>query len=89
MTECRDLGLDPLVATLESIERSDPLSGREREIVTELATGLSNRQIADRLFISVKTVERHLANIFAKLGSSSRVEVALWARDAGLVPASA
>lgn len=89
LIECRDLGVAPLVIALESLERSDPLSEREREIVTELAGGLSNREIADRLFISVKTVERHLANIFCKLGLSSRIEAALWARDTGLAPVSA
>lgn len=89
LSECRELGVVPLVIALESLERSDPLTEREREILAELAGGLSNREMADRLFISVKTVERHLANIFCKLGLSSRVEAALWARDTGLVPVSA
>jgi DNA-binding NarL/FixJ family response regulator len=52
------------------------LSSREREIA-ELATdGMTNREIAASLHLSVKTVETHLRNVFAKLGVSSRLEVA-------------
>ena len=49
-----------------------PISGREREIAMLVAAGLSNRQIADRLFVSVRTTEGHLYRIFAKLGINSR-----------------
>lgn len=51
-----------------------PLTGREREIVTLAAHGLSNRQIADRLVVSVRTVEGHLYRASAKLGTSNRAE---------------
>ncbi len=53
-----------------------PLTQREREIVTLAASGLSNRQIADRLVVSVRTVEGHLYRACAKLGASDRAELA-------------
>jgi len=49
-----------------------PISEREREIAMLVAAGLSNHQVADRLFVSVRTVEGHLYRIFAKLDISSR-----------------
>jgi predicted ATPase/DNA-binding CsgD family transcriptional regulator/Tfp pilus assembly protein PilF len=58
---------------------STPLTPREHEIVTLIAQGLSNRQIADELVISPATAARHVANILAKLGFSSRTQVASWA----------
>ena len=54
----------------------DALSGRELEIADRVALGATNRQIADELFLSQKTVEGHLTSVFAKLGVSSRAEVA-------------
>jgi DNA-binding CsgD family transcriptional regulator len=50
----------------------DRLSAREREVAELAATGTSSREIAARLFVSQKTVESHLAHVFAKLGISSR-----------------
>jgi DNA-binding NarL/FixJ family response regulator len=52
------------------------LSGRQREIAELVALGRSNREIASELFLSEKTVEGHLSNVFAKLGVSSRAAVA-------------
>jgi ATP/maltotriose-dependent transcriptional regulator MalT len=49
-----------------------PITAREREIAKMVAAGLSNRQIADRLVVSVRTVEGHLYRIFAKLGIDDR-----------------
>jgi DNA-binding CsgD family transcriptional regulator len=53
-----------------------PLTRREREIVALAAGGLSNRQIADRLVVSVRTIEGHLYRACAKLGTSDRTELA-------------
>ena len=53
-----------------------PLTTREREIVTLAAGGLSNRQIAERLTVSVRTVEGHLYRACAKLGAGDRTELA-------------
>jgi RNA polymerase sigma factor (sigma-70 family) len=55
------------------------LSGREREVLELVAAGMSNEQIAERLFLSARTVERHLSNVYAKLrlsGKSARAAAA-------------
>jgi DNA-binding CsgD family transcriptional regulator len=53
-----------------------PLTRREHEVLDLLLIRFSNREIADHLSIGVRTVESHVANILAKLGASSRREVA-------------
>jgi DNA-binding CsgD family transcriptional regulator len=63
-----------------------PLTPREREVAALLADGLSNGEIARRLYISTKTASVHVSNILAKLGMTSRTEVATWAVRTGLVP---
>ncbi len=61
-----------------------PLTAREREIADLVAAGRTNREVAEQLVLSVKTVEAHLRNIYAKLGVRSRVELARAVeRDAG------
>jgi DNA-binding CsgD family transcriptional regulator len=57
-------------------EGLDALSGREREIAELVAEGRTNREIGADIFLSEKTIEGHLTRIFAKLGVTSRVEVA-------------
>ena len=66
-------------ARLAAARSAAPLTAREHEIVLLIARGLSNRQIADELVISPATAARHVANILAKLGFSSRTQVASWA----------
>ncbi|MDQ3765097.1 MAG: helix-turn-helix transcriptional regulator, partial [Actinomycetota bacterium] len=61
---------------LAAITTPLPLTPREREIVTLAAGGLSNRQIAQRLVVSVRTVENHLYRACTKLGASDRAELA-------------
>lgn len=60
------------------------LSAREREVLAALAEGLTNQEIADRLFISERTANRHLSNIFVKLGVRNRTAAARIALQAGL-----
>ncbi|TNM41236.1 response regulator transcription factor [Nocardioides albidus] len=77
---------------LEAVARRGPaaaepfpgLSGREREVLALLASGMPSRAIADRLGLAVKTVNNHLSAVFAKLGVSGRTEAALMARRVGL-----
>jgi len=60
---------------------AEELTSREREIAALVAGGLSNRDIADRLFVSRRTVDAHLNHIYAKLRISSRVQLTIWERD--------
>jgi DNA-binding CsgD family transcriptional regulator len=62
----------------------DSLTPREREVAALLAEGLTNSQVADRLYISPRTAAVHVSNILAKLGMSSRTEVAAWAVREGV-----
>jgi DNA-binding CsgD family transcriptional regulator len=55
------------------------LTAREREVAALVAAGLTNGQLAERLFISPKTAAVHVSNILAKLGLSTRAEIAAWA----------
>ena len=57
------------------------LTKREVEILHLVAAGATNRQVADQICISEKTVGRHLANIYAKLGVSSRTAAVAWAHE--------
>jgi predicted ATPase/DNA-binding CsgD family transcriptional regulator len=60
---------------------SGGLTAREHEIASHVASGLSNREIAARLFISKRTVDAHVEHIFGKLRISSRVQLTVWLRD--------
>jgi DNA-binding NarL/FixJ family response regulator len=61
------------------------LTGREAEVLRLVAGGASNREVGARLSISEATVRRHLANIFRKLGVSSRTAASAWAHEHGLL----
>ena len=67
--------------------REDPLSDREREVLTLLALGHTNHEIAKQLFSSVRTAEAHRAHIMKKLGLQSRAELVRYALANGLRPA--
>lgn len=63
-----------------------PLSEREMEVLRLLAAGLTNKDIAQSLLLSVRTIEAHLRSIFVKLNVRSRTEAALWAVNHGYGP---
>jgi DNA-binding NarL/FixJ family response regulator len=65
--------------------REDPLTPREREVVKLVAEGYANKQIAEALVISEKTVERHRANVLEKLGMRDRVALTRYAIRHGLI----
>jgi DNA-binding NarL/FixJ family response regulator len=62
-----------------------PLSPREREIVSLLGSGASNKEIADRLSLAEGTVKNHVTNILTKLDVRDRTQAALRARQLGIV----
>ena len=66
-------------ARAERVQRPGGLTGREAQIVLDIARGLTNRQIAERLGISERTVDAHVQNIRNKLGMEKRAQIAAWA----------
>jgi len=66
-------------------ERFGGLTEREREVAVLIAQGKSNREIADTLVVSLRTVETHVGTILSKLGAASRSRIAVWAVEVGLV----
>lgn len=90
--EARRLGLpgvlhraDSLLAEL-SAGRPDPLTSREREVAGLVAQSLSNREIAQRLVLSERTVESHVRSILAKLGTTRRTDVVRWVIESASAP---
>jgi len=63
----------------------EPLSEREKEVLTLIGEGLSNQEIAERLVITVHTVKKHSSNIYGKLGVNSRTQAVAQARQLGLL----
>lgn len=62
---------------------ADTLTDREMQVLALLSAGLTNKAIAQRLFISVRTVEAHLRNIYNRLGVNTRTEAAIWGVEHG------
>ncbi|HON76108.1 MAG TPA: response regulator transcription factor, partial [Dermatophilaceae bacterium] len=75
----------PTEAPTAAEGRVEGLSLREREVLSLVAGGLANKQIARALSISDRTVKTHLANIFRNIGVADRTSAAMWARDHGIV----
>jgi len=91
---CVDLGAATDVAAIDSLAtaparaRTRPthgLSAREVEVLLLVASGKTNKVIAQALFLSEKTIDRHVANILAKLDLPSRSAATAWAYENGLV----
>jgi LuxR family maltose regulon positive regulatory protein len=62
----------------------EPLTAREREVLRLIAAGLSNKEIARQLVVSVGTVKRQAHNLYGKLGVSGRTQALARARELGL-----
>ena len=62
------------------------ITARELEILGLIATGLSNREIADRLFVSENTVKTHSSRLFDKLGAKRRTQAVQIGKEFGLLP---
>lgn len=77
--------VDSLKSSPEHAESQHILSQREREILLLISKGLSNQEIADRLFISKRTVDKHRANILEKTGTRNTANLVVYAIKNGLV----
>ena len=64
----------------------EPLSPRELEVLRLLATGTTNRAIANELVVTLDTVKRHLSHLFGKLEVANRTQAVARARELGLLP---
>jgi DNA-binding NarL/FixJ family response regulator len=85
--------LSPAVGTIVLAARGrrhqeTELTAREREVLALVGDGLPNRQIANRLSISEKTVKAHLTRIFQRIGVADRTQAAIWAHRQGLAVAA-
>lgn len=80
-------GVRRLVSNPEKVEANSTLSAREREVLRLLAEGMSSKEIADRLCLSVRTVENHRAHIVKRTGLRSVAQLTLHAVRLGLVEA--
>jgi NarL family two-component system response regulator LiaR len=78
-----------LQATARPEQPIERLTSREQDVLALVARGLTNRQIADALTISEKTVSVHVSNVLSKIGLSSRTQAALYAARIGLAPLGA
>jgi predicted ATPase/DNA-binding CsgD family transcriptional regulator len=73
-----DVGLGPVAPAQRQRDETEPLTKRELEVAALIQSGLSNRAIAQQLFVSKRTADGHVERILAKLGFSSRAQVAAW-----------
>ncbi len=82
-----ELGARLAIAEAEAVRRADedPLSEREREVLRLLARGYTNHEIAEQLFISVRTAETHRSHVMQKLRLGSRAELVSYALANGLL----
>ena len=76
------LALKPGTATLSAAEWLTP---RELEVLRLIAGGLSSREIAAKHFLSVRTTERHIANIYKKIGAHGKADATAFALSKGLL----
>jgi DNA-binding NarL/FixJ family response regulator len=94
LDEGKAMSLEEAVAYALSDAADDPprpgraaaLSRRELEVARLAATGLTNREIAAKLFLSVRTVEVHVDHVLTKLGFNNRTQLAAWAYEERLLP---
>lgn len=93
----KSLDVDEVIERLEKVYRDEkisfgdeekiiePLTKREEEILLEVLSGLAKKEIADKLYISERTLYNHLANIYAKLGAKNAIEAYKIALELGYI----
>src|SRR5271165_3696736 len=86
LLESEPLGKDVPFAPNAAKQQSLGITARELEILTLVARGLSNREIATQLFVSENTVKTHCARAFDKLGAARRTQAVLRGKELGLLP---
>ncbi len=86
LDEAIALGLDEVPEDPWRAGPASDLTRREREIAALVATGLTNREIATKLYLSVRTVEVHVDHVLTKLGFRTRTQLAAWIHEQGLAP---
>jgi DNA-binding NarL/FixJ family response regulator len=67
------------------VQPIEPLTDREEQVLTTVARGRTNAEIADELHVSLSTVKTHLTSIMTKLGARNRVEIVMWAYETGRI----
>ncbi len=82
--------IDPAFSTLEfqpkaAVLEKFGITPRELEVLIQMAQGLSNQEIADKLFVSLNTVKTHASNVFSKLGVQRRTQAIQRAKELGLL----
>jgi DNA-binding NarL/FixJ family response regulator len=75
-------GMNAGVPSIRQTTRPSQLSRRELEVLEHIRLGLTNRQIAQRLFVSTNTVNKHVHQVLTKLAVSNRVQAAIYVRGA-------
>jgi LuxR family maltose regulon positive regulatory protein len=78
--------LAPRAAQRQAEDLVEPLSERELDVLSAIAEGLSNQEVAARLYVSERTVKWHASNIYGKLQVGSRTEAVAKARALGILP---
>jgi DNA-binding NarL/FixJ family response regulator len=94
LEEAQNLGMRPFVERASALlrelphrrPRSEQLTPREVEVARLVAEGLTNREVATRLFLSVRTVDVHVDHILTKLGYRNRTQLVGWVYEQGLRP---
>ena len=82
MEASRLIEMDGRLASMQQATNPNELSRRELEVLRHIQLGLTNRQIAQRLFVSTNTVNKHVHRVLRKLDVSNRVQAAIYARGA-------
>ena len=82
MEAAERLGLNAAVASMRQPAEPSQLSRRELDVLNHIQLGLTNRQIAQKLFVSTNTINKHVQQVLRKLEVSNRVQAAMYARAA-------